>query len=96
MAQNFNPPSYAQLLQAVLNDYTSITDTYGYNNGLGLPADPGSEINLRAGSFVGQLSVLYHLANVLVNSKLIDTAQGPDLDRVANNFGLQRRGATSS
>jgi hypothetical protein len=89
---SFTPPTYNQLLQAYLNDYKAITNFYGYN----LSVDPGSELYLRFSTQAGQLSVLYNLANILVNSKLIDTATGTDLDRVANDFGLQRRGATSS
>ena len=88
----YSPPSYQQILQSMLNDYKAITTNYGYN----LSVNPGSEIYLRFAAQAGQMAVFYQLVNVLVNSKLIDTAQGPDLDRVANDFGLQRRGATSA
>lgn len=89
---SFNPPSYQQILQSMLNDYSSITTFYGYS----LSVDPGSEIYLRFATKAQALALLYQLTNVLVNSKLIDTATGSDLDRVANDFGLQRRDATSS
>ena len=88
----FQIPSYNQILQAMLNDYLAITTYYGYN----LSVDPGSEIYLRYAGIAGQRAVMYNMMNILVNSKLIDTATGSDLDRVANDFGLQRRGATSS
>lgn len=89
---SFQTPSFQQILQGLLNDYRAITTFYGYN----LSVDPGSEIYLRFSAMAGQMSVLYNLMNTLTNSKLIDTASGSDLDRVANDFGLQRRGATSS
>ena len=88
----FQAPSFQTILQSMLNDYRAITTYYGYN----LSVDPGSEIYLRFSAMAGQMSVLYQLSNVLNNSKLIDTATGSDLDRVANDFGLQRRGATSA
>lgn len=89
---SFQAPSFQQILQSLLNDYRALTTFYGYN----LSVDPGSEIYLRFSAMAGQMAVLYQLMNVLTNSKLIDTATGSDLDRVANAFGLQRRGATSA
>ncbi len=89
---SFVAPSYQQILQSLINDYLALTNFYGYN----LSVDPGSEIYLRFSTQAGQLAVLYQMTNVLVNSKLIDTATGQDLDRTANDFGLQRRGATSA
>lgn len=89
---SFQAPSFNQILQSLLNDYRALTTFYGYN----LSIDPGSEVYLRFSTQAGQIAVLYQLMNVLTNSKLIDTATGSDLDRVANDFGLQRRGATSA
>ena len=88
----FNPPSFSQILQAYLDDYRAITSYYGYN----LSVDPGSEIYLRFSTEATQRTVLYQLLGTLVNSKLVDTASGADLDRVANDFGLQRRTATAA
>lgn len=88
----FQAPSFNQILQALLNDYRALTTFYGYN----LSVDPGSEIYLRFSAMAGQMSVLYQLMNTLTNSKIVDTATGQDLDRVANAFGLQRRSATSA
>ena len=90
--QNFSIPSYSTILQSLLNDYRAISTTYGYNFSI----DPGSELYIRYSALAGQLSVLYNAANILVNSKLIDSATGTNLDRVANAFGLYRRGATAS
>jgi hypothetical protein len=89
---NFNIPSYSQILQSMLNDYRQLSTSFGYN----LSIDPGSEIYIRYSGIAGQLSVLYNAASILVNSRLIDTATGTNLDRVANAFGLYRRGATAS
>ncbi len=89
---SFQAPSFQQILQSLINDYRALTTFYGYN----LSVDPGSEIYLRFAAMAGQMAVLYQLMNTLTNSKLIDTATGDDLDRVANDFGLQRRGATSA
>lgn len=88
----FQAPSFNTILQSLLNDYRALTTFYGYN----LSVDPGSEIYLRFSAMAGQMAVLYQLMNTLTNSKLIDTATGADLDRVANDFGLQRRGAISA
>jgi Baseplate J-like protein len=87
---SFQIPSTNQILQSMINDYLAMTTYNGYT----LSVDPGSEIYIRFSGIAGQLGVLYNMANILVNSKLIDTATGSDLDRVANDFGLQRRGAT--
>lgn len=89
---SFQAPTFQQILQSLLNDYRALTTFYGYN----LSVDPGSEIYLRFSAMAGQMAVLYQLMNTLTNSKLIDTASGADLDRVANDFGLQRRGATNA
>lgn len=89
---NFNIPSYSQILQSMLNDYREISTGFGYN----LSIDPGSEIYIRYSGLAAAISVLYNAAAVLDNSKLIDTATGSNLDRVANAFGLYRRGATAS
>lgn len=89
---SFQAPSFNTILQSILNDYRAITTFYGFN----LSVDPGSEFYLRSSAFAGQLAVLYQLMNVLTNAKSVDTAAGDDLDKVANAFGLQRRGATTA
>lgn len=92
----FNPPSYSQLLQQMANDMQQASAIYGYNNGQGLPVNPGSELYLRFSTLAGQLAIQNQMVFTLVLSKLIATATGTDLDTVANNFGLQRRGATNA
>jgi Baseplate J-like protein len=96
MASSFSIPSYKQILQQYLNDYISLTAAAGYNNGLGLPVDPGSEPYLRFATNAGNLSVLYALVGSAINSMLVSNATGPALDAIANDFGLFRRSAVSA
>src|SRR5271170_7818049 len=92
----FSPPSYQQLLQQMANDMQQGSAQLGYNNGLGLPTNPGSELYLRFSTLAGQSAIQDQMVFTLVQSKLIATATGADLDTVAGNFGLQRRGATNA
>lgn len=92
----FTPPTYQNLLQSLIIDMTQASAYYGYNNGLGLSITPGSELYLRFASIAGQRAVLYQNVTAQINSKLISSAKGSDLDALAANFGDQRRSATSS
>jgi Baseplate J-like protein len=89
-------PTYQNLLQAMINDMQQGTAYWGYNNGLGIPIVPGSEIYLRFSTIAGQLAVQDQMMLTLVNNNLITTSSGTNLDVVAANFGLTRRGATNS
>src|ERR1700678_1224533 len=89
-------PTYQNLLQAMINDMQQGTAYWGYNNGLGIPMVPGSEIYLRFSTIAGQLAVQDQMMLTLVNNNLITTSSGTNLDVVAANFGLTRRGATNS
>lgn len=93
---NISIPTYSQILTSMLSNMQTLTAYYQYNNGQGLSISPGSELYLRFATIAGQRAVQYQMMNVLVNSKLISTATGADLDAVAANFGLKRRGAQSS
>ena len=83
-------PTVNQILQNLLNEYRAITTYYGYN----INVDPGSEVYLRYSALATQMGVFAQMANDLVNSKMIDTASGTDLDRVGADFGLIRKSAT--
>lgn len=90
--QPFTLPTYQQLLQASLQDFKAISDSYGYD----ISIEPGTEIYLRYAGQAGQRAVFYQLVSSLINSQMIDTASGINLDRVANAFGIYRRGDVQS
>ena len=92
----FTLPTYQELLQAMISDMIQASSYYGYGNGNGVSVVPGSELYLRFSTIAGQLAVQDQLMLTLVNNNLISTSSGSNLDAVAANFGLQRRGATNS
>jgi hypothetical protein len=92
MVSSFTIPSFNTILQSHVSDYLGTTATVGYN----LKLNTSSEAYIRFATCSSQLSVLYNLVNVYINSKRISTATGSDLDVVANDFGLVRRNASTS
>lgn len=88
----FTPPSYNKILQSMVNSYKATTTNQGYD----INVDPSSEPYLRYAVAAGQFSVLYNLVNAVINSKLIASATGSDLDDITGNFGLVRKPAVSS
>jgi uncharacterized phage protein gp47/JayE len=92
MSINLTIPSAAVILQQLLNDYQAVTTQYGYS----VSIDPGSELAIRYSSLANQIAVLYYQALQQFQSQMPDSATGSDLDRLANQFGIFRRGATSA
>lgn len=92
MVANFTPPSFSQILQSAIDNYNSLAKTYGYN----INITPTDEVYIRLSTYAAGLASLYQYTDDLTNSKIVDTATGTDLDRVANFLGIYRKAAGSS
>lgn len=94
MANNttYTIPSIAQILQSAVSNYQQQANYFGYNTVL----TPTDELYMRLNTIASLMGVLYQYDGQLTNSKIIDTATGTDLDRIANLYGFTRRTATSS
>ena len=92
MSNQFSPPSSEQILQQLLNNYSAIATSNGYN----ISVAPGSEIYTRFSAIAQQQAVFYQIMLGQMNARMPDAATGSDLDRVLNSYGLVRRGATSA
>lgn len=86
----FSAPSFSQILQSAVNNYTSQLTYFGYPNGI-TPTDV-EYISLTTKATT--TAQLYQYCNQLVNSKLLFAATGTDLDTIGNILGFLRRAAT--
>lgn len=86
-------PSAEVILQGMLNHYRALATANGYPN---ISADPNSEIYIRLSAVSQQLAVMYNIMQQQMDARMIDTASGDDLDRLLNQYGLQRKPATSA
>ena len=92
MVQQFTVPSANDILAAALQTYQAQALVNGYQ----VSPDPGSEVYVRFLTFAQLLAVAYNIMQQQMDARLPDTATGSDLDRVLNQFGLQRKPATSA
>jgi len=89
---NFTPPSYNTILQSMINTYQQAATYFGYNVNI----TPTDEIFVRLSTNSTVMAVLYQYGVQLVNSKLLYSATGTNLDIVGNALGFIRRTALSS
>ena len=89
---NFVIPSSSQILNQLLLDYQAQAAA----NGFTVAINPGSEIYIRFSSLANQLAVQNNIYLQSLNASMVDASTGSDLDRLALQFGLVRRGATSA
>lgn len=87
---NFTIPSASQILNQLLLDYQAIAASQGFTVSIA----PGSEIYLRYSSIANLQAVMYNLMFQNTDSAMVDAATGSDLDRLALQYGLVRKGAT--
>lgn len=94
MANNtvFTVPSIATILQSAVQNYQQMANYFGYQTVL----TPTDELYMRLNTIASLVGILYQYDNQLTNSKIVDSATGNDLDRIANLYGFTRRTATSS
>ena len=89
---NFIIPSFSQILSAALNDYVAINSQYGRT----VVVDQSTETYARFAAVCQAISTIYYLTDQNIEARLPDSATGDDLDRLANNRNVFRRGATQS
>lgn len=89
----FQLPGTNTILNSMLSNYVSQTNQNGYPTVM--PA-PSSEVYVRFLSIAQQIAVIYDILQQQIDARLPDTATGSDLDRVLNQYGLQRKPATNS
>jgi hypothetical protein len=89
---NFIIPSSSDILTQLVNDYIAITTSQGQT----INPDPNSETYARLATDAQFGSVMYYNFGVQIDQRIIDTATGPDLDRIANNANIYRRGPVKS
>src|SRR5580692_10996846 len=89
----FTLPSATDILNGMLATYSAQMVQNGYPN---VSPNPGSEVYVRFLAIAQQIAVLYYLTQQQVDARLPDTSTGDDLDRVLNQYGLQRKPATSA
>jgi hypothetical protein len=85
-------PSYSDILSALINDYIQINS----QNGRTIVVDPSTETYARLATFAQAVSTIYYLTDQSVEARMPDSASGDDLDRLANNRNVFRKGATQS
>ena len=88
----FVVPAFNTILQQAVSDYQAIATSQGFT----VKPDPNSEVYARLATFSQGLSVIYYLTSVQIEAQMVDTATGADLDRLANNRNIFRKGATPS
>src|SRR5579872_5548920 len=92
MVQTFPIPSFADILNQLVTDYAAIATSQGLN----VNPDPNSEVYARLYSVAQGNVALYYNAIQVVQANMPDTAVGSDLDRLANNRNIFRKGASQS
>ena len=90
---SFVVPSAEVILQSLVAHYTSLATNNGYPN---ISANPNSEVYIRFSAAAQQLAIMYNIMQQQMDARMIDTATGDDLNRLLNQYGLQRKAATSS
>lgn len=90
---SFTVPSAEVILQSLIGHYTALATSNGYSN---ISADPNSEVYIRFSAVSQQLAVMYNIMAQQMDARMFDTATGDDLDRLLNQYGLQRKAATSA
>jgi hypothetical protein len=88
----FQIPSFQQILTQLVQDYSAIANS----NGFDISVDPNTEAYARLYSIAQGGSAIYYAGALAINANMIDTATGPDLDRLAALRGIFRKGATQS
>jgi hypothetical protein len=89
---NFVIPSFSDILTTALNDYVAINAQYGRT----IVVDQSTETYARFAAFAQTISTLYYLTDQNIEARMVDSAVGDDLDRLANNRNVYRKGATQS
>jgi hypothetical protein len=92
-ATQFTLPSSTTILNSMLQTYVALMTANGYPQ---VMPDPGSEVYVRFLAIAQQQAVMYNILQQQIDARLVDTATGDDLDRVLNQYGLQRKPSTSS
>ena len=90
---SFVVPSSEVILQNLIDHYKALATSNGYPN---ISPDPNSEVYIRFSAVSQQLAIMYSIMQQQMDARMIDTATGEDLDRLLNQYGLQRKSATSS
>lgn len=86
----FTIPSYNTIQNDALTIFKALNAAYGRS----IDLSDNTEPVLRFATNSQIIALLYNFVIQNINSKLVFSATGSDLDTVANSFGLQRRGAT--